>query len=63
MPAEIDSEILVKWTLGKMCNLLQSIVDVLDCVPMRELEEYMGDRKGKRAAPVKRAPQAVTVLA
>ena len=41
-----------------MCNLPQSIVDVLDRVPMRELEEYLDDRKIKQVAPVKREPRA-----
>jgi len=36
-----------------MCNLPQGIVDVLDRVPMRELQEYLDDRKGKQVMPVK----------
>jgi len=41
-----------------MCNLPQRIVDVLDRLPMRELEEYLGDRKGKKVAPAKQQAHA-----
>ncbi|HMK94575.1 MAG TPA: hypothetical protein VK536_04150 [Candidatus Limnocylindrales bacterium] len=37
-----------------MCTLPQSVVDVLDCVPMRELQEYIDDRRVKKTAPLKR---------
>ena len=46
-----------------MCNLPHSIADVLDRAPMRELEEYKHDRKGRRAAPIEQAPRAAKVLA
>ena len=61
---KIDSEISKRsGTQNKMCDLPQGIIDVLDCIPMREIEEYIDDRKGKQVKPLKRVARASLVLA
>ena len=44
-----------------MCNLPPRIVDVLDRVPVRELEEYLDDRKVKQVTTLKRVARVAAV--
>ena len=46
-----------------MCDLPQGIIDVLDCIPMREIEEYIDGRKGKQVKPLRRVARTAVDLA